>query len=654
MIFDESKPWNWEEKGSRADSGATAPYASFTVQYLDTVHGPTTDSGSGSGEADSSDDAQASPSASAGPIPSLGDVGTPPHTPGGGASPHNSITPPAHQTQWATPPSDASEGTNEAPRRYRTIADLLDSTEEVDAEYSGLCLVAAGEPSSVEEALQEDCWRKAMRAEMQAIEENRTWDVSDLPKGHKAIGLKWVFKLKKDPDGKIVKHKARLVAKGYAQVQGVDFDEVFVPVARIETVRVLLALAARGGWEVHHMDVKSAFLNGDLAESVYVKQPPGFVVGTGDKVLKLRKALYGLRQAPRAWNSKLDKELIALGFTKSKLEHAVYRRGNQESFLIVGVYVDDLIISGPCVRDIAQFKLEMKKKFSMSDLGLLSYYLGIEVRQGEEWITLSQSAYANKILESAGMSNCNPSATPMESRLKLYKRMEDEVVRPTEYRSLIGSLRYLVNTRPDLAFSVGVVSRFMEAPSQAHWGAVKQILRYLKGTIGYGCKFGRKAELKPLLLGYSDSDYAGDPEDRKSTTGVAYFLGGNVVTWASQKQKIVSLSSCEAEYIAAAAAACQGIWLSRLVGDLMGTKEARVRLLMDNMSAIALSKNPVHHDRSKHIDTRFHFIRECIEEGKVEVDHIGTAEQVADILTKALGRARLVELRSALGVVKLQ
>ena len=199
----------------------------------------------------------------------------------------------------------------------------------------------------------------------------------------------------------------------------------------------------------------------------------------------------------------------------------------------MGVYVDDLIISGLGVNDIRQFKLEMKKKFSMSDLGILSYYLGIEVKQGEDGITLSQNAYAVKILKSVGMLNCNPCATPMEARLKLSKKMEDEVVEPTAYKSIIGSLRYLVNTRPDLAFAVGVVSRFMEAPSKEHWAVVKHILRYLKGTIKYGCRYGRGTELKPILLGFSDSDFARDSEDRKSTTGVVYFLGKNLVTWAS-------------------------------------------------------------------------------------------------------------------------
>jgi hypothetical protein len=387
---------------------------------------------------------------------------------------------------------------------------------------------------------------------------------------------------------------------------------------------------------------------------VYVQQPPGFRVGSDNKVLKLKKALYGLKQAPRAWNARLDKELVALSFVRSKMEHAIYRRASKNSFLIVGVYVDDLVISGPNATDIKQFKSEMMKRFNMSDLGLLSYYLGIEVKQVNGSITLCQSSYAVKILENAGMKDCNPCDTPMEARADLRKKKKDEAINPTAYRSVIGSLRYIVNTWPDLAYSVGVVSRHMEAPGREHWGGVKRILRYLKSTIGYGCKYERGAELKPVLLGYSDSDFAGDPKDRKSTTGVIYFVGTTLVTWASQKQKIVTLSSCEAEYVVAAAAACQGVWLSRLIADLMGMKEAPVKLLMDNMSVIALSRNPVHHDRSKHIDTRYHFIRECIEEGRVEVEHVGTASQLADIFTKALGRLKFVELRSALGVADVQ
>ena len=540
------------------------------------------------------------------------------------------------------------------PLRYRTIDNINDTTDEVtDFEYSGVCYLAAEEPRSVEAALGEQCWRKAMEAEMESILANKTWELSVLPASHRAIGLKWVFKVKKDPEGNVVKHKARLVAKGYAQREGVDFDEVFAPVARIETVRLLIALATQKGWQVHHMDVKSAFLNGDLREEVYVQQPPGFVVkGGSEKVLKLKKALYGLRQAPRAWNARLDSELLKLGFVRNALEHAVYRRSDQDGFLLVGVYVDDLIITGSSKTSIDQFKKEMMSSFSMSDLGLLSYYLGIQVDQQVGVTKLCQSSYTMKILEQAGMQGCNSCAVPMENRLKLSKNDKTPPVDKTKYRSIIGSLRYLVNTRPDIAYAVGIVSRFMEEPRASHWAAVKQILRYLSGTVHYGCVYHRQGSVS--LVGFSDSDLAGDVDDRKSTSGCVFLLGSSLVTWASQKQRVVALSSCEAEYIASASAACQGIWLSRLLGGLLDIQAPTVKLLVDNKSAIALSKNPVHHDRSKHIDTRFHFIRDCVDRGEVDIDHVSTTGQLADILTKALGRVRFVELRQQLGVIEVQ
>jgi hypothetical protein len=282
--------------------------------------------------------------------------------------------------------------------------------EELElGELDELCMSAAEEPSSVDEALEQAPWRNAMEEEMRCIRENMTWELSTLPTGHRAIGLKWVFKVKRDPAGNVLKHKARLVAKGYAQRQGIDFDEVFAPVARLETVRLLLAVAAHRSWTVHHMDVKSAFLNGDLAEEVYVHQPAGFIDNENvGKVLKLRKALYGLRQAPRAWNAKLDASMVSLGFTRCKLDHAVYRREENGEFLIVGIYVDDLIITGTSSAEIEQFKQQMHDLFQMSDLGILSYYLGIEVKQEDDRIMVSQSGYAKKILEVAGMADCNP------------------------------------------------------------------------------------------------------------------------------------------------------------------------------------------------------------------------------------------------------
>jgi hypothetical protein len=258
-------------------------------------------------------------------------------------------------------------------------------------------MLVADEPIRVEVALEENCWRVAMKAELESIAQNKTWEILDFPKDHRAIGLKWVFQVKKDPAGNVVKYKARLLAKGYAQIQGVDYDEVFAPVARMEIVRLLLALAAQGEWEVHHIDVKSAFLNGDLQEEVYVHQPLGFPDPKhSGKVLRLKKVLYGLKQAPRAWNARIDRELYKLGFIKSVEEHAAYRRGSGSSLLLVGVYVDDLIICGPDSKVIDDFKQQVKMSFDMSDLGLLSYYLGLEVKQKPGDITICQSAYAEK------------------------------------------------------------------------------------------------------------------------------------------------------------------------------------------------------------------------------------------------------------------
>ena len=329
---------------------------------------------------------------------------------------------------------------------------------------------------------------------------------------------------------------------------------------------MLLAVAAQEGWLVHHMDVKSAFLNGDLAEEVYVQQPPGFTAaGHEKKVLRLNKALYGLRQAPRAWNLKLDSSLRDRGFTRCASEHGMYTRGKGSSRVIVGVYVDDLIITGAKEGGVEAFKVEMQRLFRMSDLGLLSYYLGIEVRQSKAAITLGQAAYARRLLQKANMAGCNPCHAPMEVRLKLSKVGTSAEVDATEYRSLVGSLRYLVHTRPDISFAVGLVSRFMEKPRQEHMAVVKHLLRYIAGTVEFGLIYPKLSGVDNRLTGYSDSDLGGDIDDRKSTLGIIFFLGTKAVAWQSQKQRVVALSSCEAEYIAGAGAACQAVWLTRLL-----------------------------------------------------------------------------------------
>lgn len=487
--------------------------------------------------------------------------------------------------------------------------------------------------------------------EIEPIEKNRTWDLVDLPQGAKAIGLKWIFKIKWNSDGNINKFKARLVAKGYVQQQGIDFDEVFAPVARLETIRLLINLAATNGWEVHHLDVKTAFLHGELKETLYVTQPEGFEIkGSEHKVYKLNKALYGLRQAPRAWNNKLNQILMSLEFFKCTKEPSVYRKTVKGEIPVVAVYVDDLFVTRTSTKLIDEFKMNMASKFDMSDLGNLTYYLGMEVYQHANGITLNQRRYALKIVEDAGMAKCNPVQTPMELGLVLSKALEEKEIDATNYRRNIGCLRYLLHTTPDLAFSVGVLSRFMHSPRESHGNALKQCLRYLRGSAEYGLVFERSPCKIPRLMGYSDSNYNTDPDDGRSTTGHIFYLGRSPITWCSQKQDTVALSSCEAEFMAGTEAARQAIWLRDVLSEVTGLPREKVTIKIDNQSAIALTKNPVFHGRSKHIHSRYHFIRECVERELIEVEHVPGTEQKADILTKALGRVKFKEMRSFIGM----
>ena len=367
-------------------------------------------------------------------------------------------------------------------------------------------------------------------------------------------------------------------------------------------------------------------------------------------VLKLNKALYGLKQAPRVWNAKLDDTLKSIGFVKSKNDQGVYYLNSNQDKVIFGVYVDDLIITGASEAKVKEFKKNMMKIFEMTDLGLLCSYLGIEVHQGKSQITLSQRPYAAQILESFQMVECNPTNTPMEAQLKL-KKGGGRSLDATLFRSLIGSLRYLLHTRPDMTYSVIILSRYMVNPTSDHWIAAKRVLRYLKGTIDFGLVYVKG--VKNLnVIGYSDSDFTGDVEDRKSTSGQVFFLGGLSITWNSLKQKVVALSSCEAENIAITSAVCQGVWISRLVMEVMGVKMEAVKIMVDNQSAIMLSKISAHHNGTMHIDTLYHFIRDCVEDGRVVIEHVKTEDQLADILTKSLGRVKFMELSSRIEVKK--
>lgn len=338
---------------------------------------------------------------------------------------------------------------------------------------------------------------------------NHTWKLVELPEGKQAVGLKWIFKSKYDADGVLLKRKARLVAKGYSQREGVDFDEVFAPVARMETIRILLALGAHKGWPIYQLDVKSAFLNGDLQEEVYVSQPQGFVVqGEEMKVYKLSKALYGLRQAPRAWYNKVHKCFIDLGFERSSNEPTLYTKHQGHAhILLLCIYVDDIVYMGSSQEMLLDFKGTMMKVFEMSDLGLLRYFLGLEVKQGKDSVFVSQKKYAENFLCKYNMLACKSVPSPMNPNEKLSLGDGSGDADAKKYRKMVGSLLYLTHTRPDLMYSVSVVSRYMHHPSMHHLGAVKRIMHHIANTIDFGLLYERIDHLK--LNGYTDSDWGG-------------------------------------------------------------------------------------------------------------------------------------------------
>lgn len=317
--------------------------------------------------------------------------------------------------------------------------------------------------------------------------------------------------------------------------------------------------------------------------------------------------MYGLKQAPRAWNEKLNKALGEMSFVKCSKEHSLYRKQQRGHILLVAVYVDDLLVTGSNIDMIVEFKRGMSARFEMSDLGLLTYYLGIEVVQCKEGIKLVQERYAKKILEDSGMNGCNAVHTPMESGLKVSMAPNEEAVDETEYRRQIGCLRYLIHTRPDLSYCVGVLSRYMHQPKVSHAAALKQVLRYLRGTLSYGLMFKRTDRRE--LVGYVDSGHNIDEDDGRSTTGHIFYLNDCPISWSSMKQETVALSTCEAEFMAATEAAKQAIWLQELLEEVTETPYAKTTIYIDNKSAIALTKNPVFHGRSKHIHKRYHFIR---------------------------------------------
>lgn len=542
-----------------------------------------------------------------------------------------------------------------APERYGFPHDIAQfcSYSKLSSNFRAftVSLDAVSIPKCWQEAKQDPKWKAAMLEELGALDKNGTWELMPLPAGKKAVGCKWVFTVKQTPEGIVDRYKARLVAKGYSQTYGVDYDETFAPVAKMSTVRILVSIAANNGWQLHQLDVKNAFLHGDLQEEVYMEVPPGFNTSqTVRKVCKLKKSLYGLKQSPRAWFDRFRKVMLDMGYQQINADHTVFSQSLNNCITILAVYVDDMIITGNNEEEIANLKSKLAKEFEVKDLGLLRYFLGIEVSNGKEGILLSQRKYVLDLLKESGMLGCRPALYPIDQRRKLGKDAGNSVDKE-RYQRLVGRLIYLNHTRPDISFAVSVVSRYMHDPRKDHLDAVYQILRYLKGTPGKGLLFRNNGHTS--IEAFCDSDWASCIDDRRSTSGYCIFVGGNLVSWKSKKQSVVARSTAEAEYRAMALGVAELLWVKSLLEELRMDWGSHMRLWCDSNSAISIANNPVQHDRTKHIEIDRFFIKEKIDSGMLKLSHVSTEDQIADCLTKALNPIALTTLCNKMGLVDI-
>lgn len=488
-----------------------------------------------------------------------------------------------------------------------------------------------------------------MTKEFDALQSNETWELVEYQPHHNVVGCKWVYRIKYNPDGSLDKYKARLVAKGFHQRPGSDFTETFSPVIKPVTVRVVLAIAVHQRWPLRQLDVNNAFLQGTLHDDVYMAQPPGFISKDHPHhICKLKKAIYGLKQAPRAWYNELRTYLLCLGFANSVADASLFIFNSQGTKFFLLVYVDDIIVTGNNQGILQDVITKLATRFSLKDLGDLSYFLGVEVIHQPNGLFLKQERYILDLLAKVGMADANSISTPMSTTTTLTKESGDLLISPTEYRMIIGSLQYLSLTRPDVAFSVNKLSQFMHSPRTTHWSALKRLLRYVKGTLSQGILIRQDTPLD--LHGFSDADWAGNRDDYTSTTGYLMYLGASPISWSSRKQKTVARSSTEAEYKALADSSCEVLWITSLLNELGVKLSKQPVLYCDNMGAKSLSANPVFHSRMKHIALSYHFVRQQVQTGLLRVAFVSTDDQLADVLTKPLLRARFQTMLFKLGL----
>ncbi|EKG09467.1 Integrase catalytic core [Macrophomina phaseolina MS6] len=507
------------------------------------------------------------------------------------------------------------------------------------------------EPKTVQQAKNDASWPEweiGMIEEVNSHKQNKTWVLVDPPKDRRILSGKWVYKLKRGPHGEVTRYKCRWVVRGFTQEEGIDYDETFASVVKPMSYKALFAIAAALGLEIEQMDVKTAFLYGDIDHEIYVEQPHHMTDGT-PRVCKLRKALYGLKQAPRIWYQTLTNFLRGLGFEPINADLGIFVRSN----VYIAVYVDDLLIVGPSIAEIKKIKRSLRNRFQMTDLGPCSYYLGMSIQRDQQnrILHLSQEAYIDKIIHQFGMDDCKPVNTPIETsplpeNVPEYTCTTEQRI---EYQRIVGSLMYIMlGTRGDIAYAVSVASRYLVNPGPQHMKLARRVLRYLKGTKTLRLTY--KGSLH-MLRGFTDADWAGCRDTRRSTAGYLFNIGSGAISWQSKRQSIVALSTCEAEFIGQTQATKEAIWLRRLLHELNVSQGKTATIICgDNQGAIALSSNPQYHSRTKHMEIQRKWQGEVQEVGTVKLKYVPTTEQIADGFTKPLARDRFEWFRRGLGI----
>jgi hypothetical protein len=512
------------------------------------------------------------------------------------------------------------------------------------------------DPKTYSEAMRSidaNFWKDAIKSELDSIVSNQTWELSDLPKGSKPISSKWIFKKKMRPDGTIERFKARLVVRGFTQKKDVDYFDTYSPVTKIATIRTLIAIAAIHNLVVHQLDVKTAFLNGELKEEIYMTQPEGFVVkGQESKVCKLRKSLYGLKQAPKQWYEKFNNTLITNGYIVNNSDSCVYSKEIGSDCVIICLYVDDMLILGNNLSVVVKTKEFLSSQFEMKDLGEADVILGVKVIRTPNGISLSQAHYVEKVLKKFNCFDAVPARTPYDPSMPLCKNMGKSVSQE-EYAKILGSVMFLMNcTRPDIAYAVSRLSRYTHSPSAEHWTAITRLLKYLKGTTDLCLHYGR---FPAVLEGYCDANWVSGNDEICSTSGYVFTMGGGAVSWKSSKQTCIARSTMESEFIALELAGQEAEWLRNLLADvpIWEGRQTPISLHCDSQAALGIAKNSVYNAKKRHLRIRHAAVKQLLENGVIALDYVKSEGNLADPFTKGLSRRLVADTSRGMGLKAL-